>query len=789
MTNGSTRGESRTVRTYCAQCYNNCPVVAHVEGGRLVRVSPDTDHPYHRPLCPKGVAGPELLYSPDRLDHPLRRTNPKTSHDPGWEEISWDEALQTVADRLLAIREEHGSEAVAFTQSFVATPLWEIQPYLRRLSNAFGSPNSVTTSHICNWHRDFGSAFTYAQPRAEFSAGWPEFEQSASILIWGCNTHATMPSLHGRIETAVGRGARLIAVDPRRTPLAESADVWLQVKPGTDGALALGMLHVLIEEDLYDDAFLRGWTNAPLLVRTDNGRLLAAEDVDGLDAEGGFVAVDSRSLEPVHVVLGEKIDRPLGVHGEHLVRLCDGSAIRCETVYELLHSAVRPYDPDRVEAITRVPASQIREAVELLTENRPASWYSYNGVEQSVNAVQTNRVLCILYALIGDYDVPGGNSIWRRPPLAYPYGIEFVKPEMVRKTLGIRQNPLGPSGTLMSVPAHAFYRAALEGMPYPVTGLVGFGGNLVTSNPDSLTARAALRNLKFQVQSDLFMTPTAELADIVLPAASFWEVARLGFLTDYLGKEYYLHWRPAVVPPCGERRDDLDVILDLGGRLGLGEHFWNGDTEAAQACQLSRLEVGLDEVKGASAGIRMSMEMGHRKYEQSGFKTLTGRVEIFSQPLLEIGQPPIPAWQDPAALYSKEGEFPLTLTNSKLRQFCQSQHRAISSLRRQSPHPFAEIHPVTAAESGVQDGDWIVVETNVGAVSVVARTTEDILTGVVCVQHGWWQACGELDLPGYDPYSEGGANANLLFDSAVRDPVSGSVHMKGVPCRVRRRNS
>jgi anaerobic selenocysteine-containing dehydrogenase len=780
------RHDTVKVRTYCAQCYNNCPVIAYVERGRFVRVTADTDHPYHRPLCPKGLAGPELVYSSSRLTTPLKRTNPKTSHDPGWARISWEEALQHTTSELLRIREERGPEAVAFTQSFVSTPLWEIQPYLRRLSNVYGSPNTVATSHICNWHRDFASAFTFAQPRTEFAAGWPEFEKSSSILIWGCNTQATMPSLHVRIENALAKGVRLVVVDPRRTELARRGDVWLQIQPGTDGALALAMLNCLLSEKRHDSDFLCDWTNAPFLLRTDSGLLLSPADVPELGEEG-YVAIGPQGGGLVRVHSQEACMNGLEPFARRRVDLKDGTRVDCVTVGDAFVESLASYTPEAVESITRVPAARVREAVEVLAENRPTSWYSYNGIEQSANATQTNRALCVFHALLGDHDAPGGNIVWRRPPLTYPMGLEFVTPEMIAKTVGRRANPLGPSGTLMSVPAHALYRSVLHEDPYAIVGLVGFGGNLLMSNPDTLSGVAALRRLEFQVHSDLFMTPTAELADIVLPATSFWEASRLGFLTDYLGREYYLHWRPAVIAPRDQGRDDLAVILDLGQRISPGENlFWGGDPRAAQEVRLSRLDLTLEDIEASPGGLRMPMQMSYKKYVETGFRTPSGRVEVFSQTLRQIGRPPLPTWSDPFGERSSHAGYPLTLTNAKLKHFCQTQHRALPSLRRVTPHPFAEIHPDTAAEYGLNDGDWTIVETVSGRIRVAARLTDALLRDVVCVQHGWWQRCGELELAGYDPESPSGANANLLYDSTILDPVSGSVQLKGVPCRIRK---
>ena len=248
-------------------CVAQCGVVAMVEDGRFTKVTPDSKHP-NGGICIKGYAAPEIVYSPDRLLHPMKRTRPKGDPDPGWVEISWQEALDTVTRRLLQIKEEHGPEAVVFGRSTPAgSAASDFEVWLIRLANAFGSPNVLATTHIC--------------------------------LLWGTNPLATFPTSAQRIRRARARGAKLIVIDPRQHRLAREADYWLRVRPGSDAALALSMIHVLIEDDLYDQAFVRTWTNGPFLVRDDTKRLLRASDLSPSATANGFVVWDMISRAPV----------------------------------------------------------------------------------------------------------------------------------------------------------------------------------------------------------------------------------------------------------------------------------------------------------------------------------------------------------------------------------------------------------------------------------------------------------------------------------------------------------
>lgn len=786
------------VRAYCAQCFSACGVVAYVQNGRLVKVEQDRDHP-NGGICAKTQAAPELVHNSQRLRYPVRRTRPKGDPDPGWERISWDMALDTISERLNAIKAQHGAEAVAFYHGSVAsTGAFDYYPFAERLAAAFGSPNRVTTIHNCSWHRDVGCHYTYGacQP-------WPHFEESGCIVLWGHNPALSWITHLKRVQEGRRKGAKLIVIDPRRIRLAERADLWLPVRPGTDGALALGLMHVMIAENLYDREFVRDWTNAPFLVREDTGDLLRQRDLTADGAQDKFVVWDessgSQAIYDPAVVGYQTAGVDAALTGRFSLPLADGQSIQCTPAFQLLTELADEYPPERVEQIAWTPADKIRQAAHMLAEDGPVSYYPFNGVEQQTNATQTSRAICTLYGLTGDFDKQGGNAIFEMPPTKWVTGEGLLPPEMVAKRLGLAERPLGPPNVWGFATSYDLYEAILDEKPYPVKALLSIGGNMLMSNDDSLRGRKALERIEFYAQADFFLTPTASMADIVLPAATFWEspYARHTFFQGPVSHAH-MQWRPAVVPPQAESRPDMEIIFDLAVRMGLGDQFWNGDVEAALDDMLSPSGVTVEELRRHPGGLTQDLPVRYQKYRQndpetgrpSGFPNEIRKLEIFSQTFKDHGYDPLPVFVEPQVSPVSQPEiaekFPLILTNAKLQYYCHSQYQAVPSLRRKAPEPYLEIHPETASTRDIREGDPVRIETPRGRIKMKAQLTDRTPPGVVCTHPGWWQSCPELDLPGYDPFGDEGANVNLLYSSEVTDPISGSVPMRAYLCEVRK---
>jgi anaerobic selenocysteine-containing dehydrogenase len=378
-------------------------------------------------------------------------------------------------------------------------------------------------------------------------------------------------------------------------------------------------------------------------------------------------------------------------------------------------------------------------------------------------------------------------------------GRELLPQAQAARTLGAAERPLGPPGTAGQVTAYDVYRAILTTQPYPVKGLLTFGTDVLMGNGEPLQGKAALEALDFYVHVDLFANPSASLADVLLPAASCWERAALrSSLGTGAETATWAQFREPVVPPQPESRSEVAIIMDLATRLGLGEHFFHGDLEAAYAHELAPSGLTVRELRQHPRGLRARGETRYQKYAEPdrttgrprGFPTPTRKVELYATRLARAGYAPLPVYEEPGGSPHSRPEvaqaYPLVLTFFRLVQFCDVQHRNIPRLRRQVPEPFLEIHPATAAAAGIRDGEWVTLETATGRIRLKARFKDSLHPQVVATAHGWWQGCRELGLPGYDPFGPEGANANLLVPNDVVDPISGSVPHRSQRCRVRK---
>jgi anaerobic selenocysteine-containing dehydrogenase len=738
----------REMHGYCSLCIARCGTLATVTDGRFTRLDPDPTHPTGAAICAKGRAAPELVYHKDRLERPLRRTRPKGDVDPGWEEISWDAALDQIAAAMHGIAERHGPQAVAFSQSSPSTTaIADSAVFVRRLMNAFGTPNQVSHLDQCGWGRGFATRYVFGVGSvATGSAGgaMADIAESGCLILWGYNPSFTRITHATATVESLKRRMKLIVIDPRNVGLANKADVWLRVRPGTDGALALGLANIMIEREWFDQDFVRAWSNGPLLVRSDTDRLLKAEDLVSSSGSGQFIAWNSQSncIVRYDPVAGryEAPGEHLALRGEYGVETVDGT-ISCRPVF------------DRYAA------------------------------------------MAMLYALTGSFDAAGGNVLFPSVPASSITGEDLPAAKRLAPAIGYAERPLGPA-RWNHVSPQDFYRAVLEGIPYPVRGLIGFGTNLLLAQGDPVGGRAALAALDFYAHADLFMTPTAALADIVLPVASCFEreALKTGFEISEAAQSH-VQLRQVIVAPPGQARSDTDFIFGLAARLGLGEHFWNGDIDAAYREQLGPSGITLDQLRAGPAGLRKPLKTRHIKHaarddkgNPRGFPTPSRKVEFWSETFLDHGYPALPDFVEPpigpVARADLAASYPLILTCAKPSLFCQSQHRALPGLRKRALHPEIELHPATAAARGIKNGDWVAVRTPAGGMRAQARFSPKLDPRVVVGEHGWWQGCDELGVGDSDPFNPNGSNFNLTVDTAVRDPVGGTPSHRSNLCEV-----
>jgi anaerobic selenocysteine-containing dehydrogenase len=703
------RHTKRIVRSACRMCHGVCQVLVHLDGDRVVKVTGDPDSPISRGyLCPKGAASPELLYHPDRLTHPLRRWGNRGENK--WKRISWDEAFDEIARRFTTIKAESGSEYVAIGQG-TGRPLIE---FTMRFANAFGTPNFVAPSHVCYAPRIAASKITLGQLPVTDVYGFGG-KDPACMMIWGCNiTQAGSADgmCGGTIERALKKVKKSIVVDPRRIKPAEGATHWLQLRPGTDGALALAMIHVIIKENLIDQDFVLNYT--------------------------------------------------LG--------------------YEQLVEHVKAFTPEWAASITRVSSEKIIATARTYATTSPACILWGSATDASPASYQTARSLLILRAITGNIDCPGGDVLWVPPRGVHQKSI-FMSPDQE----GAKFLPPGKKDhavTLGKFPLEkavhppTFWNSIVTGSPYRIRAMWIAASNPLLSHTHPLVIEKALRDhLEFTVVSEFFMTPTAALADIVLPSAMWLEtddIVNLHKIWCVLARRK--------VAQIGEVLDVREVIIQMARRLDLNEAFpWKN---YPAYLEWSLKESGLTFDEFCDQGM-LQGEMRYYKYKETGFDTPSGKFEIFSTLSRDMGLSPLPVYREPAlspVSSPKEAkQFPLILTTGvRAKVYFVSEGRQIKSLRKIIPDPLVEIHPATAQSLGIQNGDWVWIETCENRVQMRAKLFDGIAPDVVSAQHAWW-----FPEDGPPDYGWKKSNVNLLFgDRAGYDPETGSESLRSSLCKV-----
>lgn len=684
----------KVVKTACNFCLRSCGINAFVRDGKIVKIEGMPEHPVNRGrLCPKGTAIIDYVYSPNRLKYPMKKVNGE------FVRISWDEAMDTIVAKLKETKEKYGPKGLAICQGLImlaqGIPTYN---FIRRVTDVYGTPNFFSVDSMCYRPRFMGYILTLGtRPIADT-------ENAKCIIIWGCNPDASGPVKAWSIADTVKNGAKLIVIDPRRTVMAKRAEIHVQPRPGTDCALALAFLNVIIGEKLYDREFVEKWTVG----------------------------------------------------------------------FDRLAEHVKKYPPEEVEKITWVPAGEIRKIARTFASIKPACIIQgMNGLDQTTSGVQSSRAVAILHAITGNHDVPGG---FISTPL--------VKINKLRLLDMMECIPLGIDKYPLFYEVHGVLLAEGQGMtladtlltdkPYPIKTLFICGSNPLLTWPNSNKLKEAFRKVDFLLYMTLTMNETAQIADMVLPMASFME--RLALCNEFYTAAFglpYLILRKKVVQ-VGECWSDMKFWLELSKRMGYEKYIpWKSEEEILDhLLEPSGLTVKqLTEEKPEGV---VYDTMKYKQYEQKGFNTPSGKVEIYSETMAKLGYDPLPTYREPeegpVSRPDIANDYPLILTTgSRNVRYVASQLRDIPKLRKGYPNPTAEMNTRTAAQYGIKNGDKIFVETKRGSIEVYASVSEDIIEKVVNVLHGWSEA-----------------NVNLLTDMKPCDPVSGVPLYKSMLCRIKK---
>jgi len=814
--------KEQEIRTLCSMCGLLHPVICEKSYGVFTKVKADTEHINSGHLCEKALAGPDLVYHPNRLNYPLKRTKPKDSPDPGWVRISWDEALDTTARRLSEIKEKYGAESILLLAvAPVAGGLQGNFQFMHRFAHCLGTPNRAETGATsCGFCRDVLSIHTFGVPfelppwgDLKMVAPWqPQIENCACLLSIGHNLTEVENEVYYRIINAKKRlGTKIIVLDPRRTQFADNADIHMMVRPGTDGAIAMSMIHMMLSRELYDKEFVRNWTNGPFLIKTDNGAILTEQDISVQGSSERYVIWDESTGNPViydpATISYESRNAIPALMGTYTIKLADGEEISCKTALQLLAERAAQYDPKTVEKISWVPAKDIEQAAIWMATLKPSAYLTLTGVEQNTNAAQTNRAIHVMYALTGNFDKPGGNVVYPFPPtyLNDCEGSEFLSPEQKAKRLGSVDRPIGSCLTGY-ITHYDAYKAILTGKPYPLKGGIAFGAAHLSVGTDALKGREAYRKLEFLAVSELFMTPTASVADIVMPATSGWETPTVSASEAPMyvfPHNTVLQYREPIVSPLYERKTDLTIICELAKRLGLADKFFGGDPEACLRFKIEPSGYTLEDLKNTPGGVYFPNfeEPVYQKYAQQdpetgyyrGVKTPTKKLEVYSVTFKKHGYDPLPDYTEPMISPVSQPElakkYPLMLIDARRKWMVQSQYAQLPSIRKNMPYAFVDIHPDTAAKYGIKDGDMVYIETKEGKITQQAHVTDTIHPQVVCATFGWWAGCPQLGMPESDSFSSEGANYTLLINGIdYHDPIAGCIPLNGYLCSITKKD-
>jgi anaerobic selenocysteine-containing dehydrogenase len=524
------------------------------------------------------------------------------------------------------------------------------------------------------------------------------------MVLWGndlLNTYLHDMS-RDAFRAALLNGAKLVVIDVKKIDIAKRADMWLRPRPASDGALAMGIIKVMVEERLYDEDFVAKWT--------------------------------------------------IG--------------------FDKLREHVKTFTLDDVEKRTWVPQQQIKEFARLYAEFQPAQIQMENALHQSINWFQCARAINIIRGLSGKVNCPGGDILYKPRSAVLSPG-RFVFPKDIpahremSKVLGSEYKMVIQNN---SISREVLIKTILEEKPYPIKAVLFLLTNPLVSYTNTQEVYRAFMKLDFIAGAELFPTPTTAIADIVLPATWGAEMETMS---------YFGGGGPKLIEPPGEAWPDTKWINELGKRIGL-PGWWNDDKEAFDLI-LKPTGITWEEFKKQGAPPVAWGEGEYKKPEEGIFTTPSGKAEIYSERLKELGYSPMPNWQEISRFrFEPSEEYPLLMTNGKEAAYYLTGYKHIAGLRRKTPQPIVEVHPDTAKRAGLKEGDWVYIETKTGKIKQILSLNPDLDPRVIFAAFGWWFPEEPEDL-----YQFRKSNINVLTDSdPPYDPQQSNPELRGIPCRV-----
>ncbi len=704
---------TQVLKSTCVSCHGGCGVLVTTENGVITYLEGDPDSPTKGTMCAKGLASLQNINHTNRLHYPLKRVGKRG--EGKWERISWDEALDTISDKARHYIKKYGPNAVSNSQG---TGRGYVR-YTARLGKSIGTGNANWGSaHICFFPRlqAFFSMFGFPRLYCDYHGWGGEFPKTQ--ISWA--KQIEISNADGEMGVwfldSLKHAENLIVIDPRATAITSRATLWLQIRPGTDAALALGMLNVIINEGLYDKEFVDKWT-----------------------------------------------------HG-----------------FDKLTERVRDFTPAKAEEITWIPKEKIIEAARIFATQKPGCIQMGEPLDAMHNSHSNGLAIMALLAVTGNVERPGSMVSWL-PPESGPledFHME-INENVLRENL---ESGIGHQEYRLMTPGFANAEKVLKQLregKCPIKMLYQHGGNFLFSNANTKNVYKGLLNLEFIAVADQYMSTLCEMADIVLPVAHWLEDDDIW---DFHPRFLIRAINKAVDPP-GEARSSAWIYLEIGKRIA--PEYWPWKTvEEMLDYQLRKAKIKWKDFKEMGMLARMGEDQPYYKYKTDiwrkggGFPTKTGKVELYSTMLEEMGYDPLPYYEEPSESYYStpelSKEYPLILnTGGRIPYHFHSQYTNLPWIRELQNYPRVQIHPDTARQHGIKEGDWVWIESPRGRIRQVANLFGGIDPRVVVVQASfcYWEKEGHARFLT--------SNANVLTDDAgPYDPAVGSVNLRALLCKI-----
>lgn len=705
------------IKTCCEECPEHCGLLVHVKDGRVVRIRGDTEHPLSKGYaCIKGVNAHTRLYHPDRIKYPIKRIGKRG--EGRWQRISWDEALDAIADKIQVVREKHGPLSICGGVNHCNWDERGMSTLL--LTRSLGSPNVIDDNDICYGFNVLGDTLTTGELT---TMSWCcDVRNTKCMLFIGYNPIiSNPPHWYMHMRKAINRGAKLIVVDPRHSETAKKASLWLQIRPGTDDALALGMLNIVIDEKLYDEEFVDEWCL-------------------------GFEKLKERVKE----YSPEKVEKITWIPSKEIKK------------------AARIFATTKPACLAqRTGVGQTSNAIQTVR-----AFACLVAITGNIDIQGGNIFYKMLPGYIGYADFLGLKE-YRLPR------------EIEEKRLGANHFPLwaGPDLNIGIAHAPTAVKAMRYGDPYPVKALIVFGFNPHLTITNGKELWEACKKLDLLVVVEQFMTPIAELADFVLPTTTFLERDDIWY--DVFSHSVNVMQKTVEPPAeCWDDMKIAIELLKTMKRKGYIIRTYIPWKSKKEFLDYRLKNVGM-EFEDMIKKRHIMIPVKYKEYEDRDFRTPSSKVELYSSILMNYGYDPLPFYEDPpeseVSSPKLAKEYPLILiTGVRPLPYTHSMGRQFSYARRIMPYPLLEISPKAAMEREIKDGDWVWIKTPIGRIRQKAKVTENIHPKVVCAQFGWWFP----EKPGPE-HGCWDSNINaIISNNPPYDPIIGNTTLRGLLCEV-----